>query len=442
MLMKPYKYQIFDDDTPELIDEHNAVAIPMWQTVDKQQYYFKRLPVYNKHGSNSNNNNNKNNNNENRGNAMTSEEITFENLNDFDGYNKYKIKNAIWPKTLQQEQQLKQQRQHFKVQDNNDNQLQQQHLARHRLQQFLLLQNLMGNTNPNRYENPNNFKTKNKRITKNSKTTKATSNSPINAKTTTVNDSKERSEEGKENLFPLKDKITLNVNDNEDEVEDDDNDGGDDVNVTTYNETEEDENERADAGNKNIGIANSNGNGNENLNYADNNELKTNYNKLMMMMMTQNPNNDHNRNRLHHQFTRMTAKKHLQRKGNIRAFDKRAKPSIGHTPFLPAVSGGAMTNLGKFFRDLSKNVHVSEQYQWNAEEQKLLEGDPNFGNIQHHLTKPNAATDQQTAEWIKAIRFYRPSQKIRSLVAMNPHGQWDHSSQFIDPNYMWVGLGK
>lgn len=101
-----------------------------------------------------------------------------------------------------------------------------------------------------------------------------------------------------------------------------------------------------------------------------------------------------------------------------------------------------MTNLGKFFRDLSKNVHFSEQYQWSAEQQKLLEGDPNFSNIQYHLEKPNAATDQQTAEWIKAIRFYRPSQKIRSLVAMNPHGQWAHSSQFIDPNYMWVGLGK
>lgn len=105
-------------------------------------------------------------------------------------------------------------------------------------------------------------------------------------------------------------------------------------------------------------------------------------------------------------------------------------------------SSGAMTNLGKFFRDLSKNVHFSEQYQWGSEDQKLLEGDPNFGNIHHHLTKPKSTSDQQTSEWIKAIRFYRPSQKIRSLVAMNPHGQWAHSSQFIDPNYMWVGLGK
>ncbi|KAI8127165.1 hypothetical protein CVS40_3004 [Lucilia cuprina] len=79
-----------------------------------------------------------------------------------------------------------------------------------------------------------------------------------------------------------------------------------------------------------------------------------------------------------------------------------------------------------------------------SDEQKLLEGDPKFWAIynSHLKPKPNAATDQQTAqEWIKAIRFYRPSQKIRSLVAMNPHGQWDHSSQLLDPIILG-GFGK
>lgn len=104
-----------------------------------------------------------------------------------------------------------------------------------------------------------------------------------------------------------------------------------------------------------------------------------------------------------------------------------------------------MTNLGKFFRDLSKNVHYSEQYRWDENEQKLLEGHRAIASFQNHL--PDALPDHknQTAlntELIQAIRFYRPSQKIRSLVTMNPHGQWSHDSKFIDPNYMWVGLGK
>ncbi|XP_075166329.1 uncharacterized protein LOC142238532 [Haematobia irritans] len=120
--------------------------------------------------------------------------------------------------------------------------------------------------------------------------------------------------------------------------------------------------------------------------------------------------------------------------------DKKPKPET-ITPYLPAISAGSMVNLGKFFRDLSKNVQFNEKHQWTAEDQKLLEGDPHYGNLQHHFSDPEVTSDR-TGEWIKAIRFYRPSQKIRSLVEMNPHGQWAHGSNFIDPNYMWMGLGK
>ncbi|XP_013108780.2 uncharacterized protein LOC106088039 [Stomoxys calcitrans] len=129
-----------------------------------------------------------------------------------------------------------------------------------------------------------------------------------------------------------------------------------------------------------------------------------------------------------------------QQKRNGPPRDKKPKPET-ITPYLPAISAGSMVNLGKFFRDLSKNVQFSEKYQWSADDQKLLEGDPHFGNLQHHFSEPEVTTDR-TGEWIKAIRFYRPSQKIRSLVEMNPHGQWAHGSNFIDPNYMWMGLGK
>uniref|UniRef100_A0A1B0G755 Uncharacterized protein n=1 Tax=Glossina morsitans morsitans TaxID=37546 RepID=A0A1B0G755_GLOMM len=130
----------------------------------------------------------------------------------------------------------------------------------------------------------------------------------------------------------------------------------------------------------------------------------------------------------------------------FRAYVKRMKyQEKQQQTFLPSISGGVMTNLGKFFRDLSKNVHYSEQYRWDENEQKLLEGHRAIASFQNHL--PDALPDHknQTAlntELIQAIRFYRPSQKIRSLVTMNPHGQWSHDSKFIDPNYMWVGLGK
>ncbi|XP_073847665.1 uncharacterized protein [Musca autumnalis] len=172
-------------------------------------------------------------------------------------------------------------------------------------------------------------------------------------------------------------------------------------------------------------------NGNENFNYSNNDDTvpdnypDANLNEDKMNGNVKSPNS-------------VTA--NIPRKRGERTRDKKPKQNPT-TPFLPAISGGSMVNLGKFFRDLSKNVQFSEKYHWSSEEQKLLEGDPTFGNLHHHLHDPEANTDQ-AAEWIKAIRFYRPSQKIRSLVEMNPHGQWAHGSNFIDPNYMWIGLGK
>lgn len=339
LIMKPaYTYhQIFDDDyTDELLNARNAISTPMWhQTLNKQQIYYKGLPTLLENFSSKNN-----------GNSMTSEEMSFENLNDF---NSYKIKNAIWPKILKQQQ--------GKL---NRNDLSQQ--QRHSLQQFLLRQQqqlLAGDdkgtveANIKRYHHQDyqpipiimenrNFKTKDKR-TINLKTS-STNKAKTKAKDSSTEEDVSREGEGeqeevKEHLFPLKeDDNTLNVNDNVD--------GDDDVN--SEDETNDADNILDDESvsrvvDKNIGIANSNGNGNENLNYADNNVQNTNYNNIMMTMKMAHAtnNNDHNRDDKHQQqFTRMTAKKHLIRKGVTRAYDKRAKPSVGHTPFLPAVSGG------------------------------------------------------------------------------------------------------
>ena len=110
-----------------------------------------------------------------------------------------------------------------------------------------------------------------------------------------------------------------------------------------------------------------------------------------------------------------------------------------------------MTNLGDFFRDLSKNVHHAEMGKppiVGEEEHKLLQGAHPLRMLELQYDADNTnnrdkslAFADRTAEFLQAIRSYRPSQKIRYLVSMNPHG-YGHGSQFIDPNYMWVGLGK
>ncbi|XP_050324919.1 uncharacterized protein LOC126756121 [Bactrocera neohumeralis] len=110
------------------------------------------------------------------------------------------------------------------------------------------------------------------------------------------------------------------------------------------------------------------------------------------------------------------------------AYKRNKTGNMDQRNFLPSISAGAMTHLGNFFTDLSKNVRHNEKAQpLNHEEANLLEG--------HHPFRHEA-----NADLLHAIRTYRPSQKIRSLVAMNPRGY--HGAQFIDPNYMWVGLGK
>uniref|UniRef100_A0A0A1XMZ8 Uncharacterized protein n=1 Tax=Zeugodacus cucurbitae TaxID=28588 RepID=A0A0A1XMZ8_ZEUCU len=119
------------------------------------------------------------------------------------------------------------------------------------------------------------------------------------------------------------------------------------------------------------------------------------------------------------------------------AYKRNKTGNVDQRNFLPSISAGAMTHLGNFFTDLSKNVRYNEKSQpLNHEEAKLLEGHHPLRQLHERM----AGEHEANAELLHAIRTYRPSQKIRSLVAMNPRGY--HGAQFIDPNYMWVGLGK
>ncbi|KAH8402030.1 hypothetical protein KR009_009304 [Drosophila setifemur] len=126
---------------------------------------------------------------------------------------------------------------------------------------------------------------------------------------------------------------------------------------------------------------------------------------------------------------------------------RKSMPPPQKLRYLPSISAGAMTNLGDFFNQLEANVRFAEQSQLGESEMRLLGG--------HHPAQvlppplppdvPNDAVQQQEHNRKKeklwqAFSNYRPSQKIRSLVSRNPQGY--RGSQFIDPSYMWLGLGK
>ncbi|XP_041563132.1 uncharacterized protein LOC108145136 isoform X2 [Drosophila elegans] len=114
--------------------------------------------------------------------------------------------------------------------------------------------------------------------------------------------------------------------------------------------------------------------------------------------------------------------------------------------YRPSISA-AMTNLGGFFNQLEANLRFAEQSQLGESETRMLEG--KHPHPLHLPPMPPEAPDEndqqqeqdrKTSKLLHALRSYRPSQKIRSLVSRNPQGY--RGSQFIDPSYMWVGLGK
>ncbi|XP_037949409.1 uncharacterized protein LOC119680583 [Teleopsis dalmanni] len=137
--------------------------------------------------------------------------------------------------------------------------------------------------------------------------------------------------------------------------------------------------------------------------------------------------------------------KQLEKMQNYNKREKLRTDKDEQQQFVPSISAGTMTNLGDFFRDLSTNVNFSENSKLSHSGKKLLEGEHSLRSIlEEQFSNDKDVTDgdpnTKTSGVLHAIRNYRPSQKIRSLVAMNPPGY--HGSHFIDPNYMWVGLGK
>lgn len=101
---------------------------------------------------------------------------------------------------------------------------------------------------------------------------------------------------------------------------------------------------------------------------------------------------------------------------------------------------GALSNLQGFFENLSQNIESLETDQLTKDQVKYLEGT----GIDHHLRRevveelPSKPTG--SAAFLHAIRNYRPSHRIRSLVSIYPEGY--ENTNFHDPSYLWTGLGK
>ncbi|XP_001987831.2 uncharacterized protein LOC6560459 isoform X2 [Drosophila grimshawi] len=116
--------------------------------------------------------------------------------------------------------------------------------------------------------------------------------------------------------------------------------------------------------------------------------------------------------------------------------------------FRPSISAGAMTNLGDFFKQLRANVQFAEHsHQLDEGDSQLLEGvhrhqleKEESDTKENEVSDSGQSSDRKKSKLLQSLLSYRPSQKIRSLVSRNPNGY--RGSQFIDPSYMWLGLGK
>ncbi|XP_034106174.1 uncharacterized protein LOC117569211 isoform X1 [Drosophila albomicans] len=128
--------------------------------------------------------------------------------------------------------------------------------------------------------------------------------------------------------------------------------------------------------------------------------------------------------------------------------EMKREPSDYRGPlYRPSISAGVMTNLGDFFKQLKANVHFAEHsHQLGEGESQLLEGlhpyplEPPSDTPDDADYDSGQPPDRNSNKLLQSVRSYRPSQKIRSLVSRNPNGY--RGSQFIDPSYMWLGLGK
>lgn len=93
--------------------------------------------------------------------------------------------------------------------------------------------------------------------------------------------------------------------------------------------------------------------------------------------------------------------------------------------------------MGDFFDNLKNNLKTLELKYLTSDYIKFLNGQNSSTkkDIEENQIKPSG-----TVAFLHALRAYRPTNRIRNLVAMEPEAY--RGSNYFDPSYQWTGLGK
>lgn len=102
---------------------------------------------------------------------------------------------------------------------------------------------------------------------------------------------------------------------------------------------------------------------------------------------------------------------------------------------------GAMMNLRDFFDSLKGNVDAIQAKALSPQEfRALTQPVESFRSVSSqyvedsHIQRPTA-----NAAYLHAMRMYRPSPRIRALVAHHPESY--RGANNYNPSYLWTGLG-
>lgn len=109
-------------------------------------------------------------------------------------------------------------------------------------------------------------------------------------------------------------------------------------------------------------------------------------------------------------------------------------------------STGSTMNLRDFFDGLKGNVHILESQGVTPEEFRALSSSlaaaapvQSFRSVSQYVAEDAHIRPTANAAYLHAIRMYRPSNRVRSLVDHHPENY--RGVNKYNPSYLWVGLG-
>lgn len=94
--------------------------------------------------------------------------------------------------------------------------------------------------------------------------------------------------------------------------------------------------------------------------------------------------------------------------------------------------------MGDFFDSLKNNLKTLELKYLTTDYVKFLNGQN--ASRKKDMIEENVLKPSGSVAFLHALRAYRPTNRIRALVAMEPEAY--RGSNYYDPSYQWTGLGK